>query len=60
VRGIRIRFSIPCSFNLLKKQKKIFEEDNCLTSPHPNPLPTWGEGLRAKSSHSPGLAETHG
>jgi len=31
VRGIRIRFSIPCSLNLFKKRK--IEEENCLTPP---------------------------
>jgi len=59
VRGIRIRFSIPYSLTSLKT-KEIFEEEICLTPPHPNPLSTWGEGLRADPPYPSGLAKTHG
>jgi len=57
VRGIRIRIFIPYSLISLKT-KEILKKKIFLTSPHPNPLPSWSEGLREKLAHPLGLAET--
>jgi len=43
-------------FNLFKN-KRNFEEGNCLTPSHSSHLPPGGEGLREKSAHPPNLAE---
>jgi len=50
VRGIRIRIFIPYSLISLKT-KEILKKKIFLTSPHPNPLPSWSEGLREKLAH---------